>query len=127
MDPGVANTNRPLFLNGWKQIADYLGKGVRTVQRYERNFRLPVRRPSGRSEGAVMATPAEIDAWFSASTRRPMLMPLARVGVRGIDAEYRTNDTVAGTISDCQKRAAHQPLTAEASFPTSRKSHARNS
>jgi hypothetical protein len=76
MCPGVANTNRPLFLNGWKEIANYLGKGVRTVQRYERNFRLPVRRPSGRSEGAVMATPAEIDAWFSASTRRQILLPL---------------------------------------------------
>ena len=29
-------------LNGWKEIANYLGKGVRTVQRYEREFGLPV-------------------------------------------------------------------------------------
>jgi hypothetical protein len=76
MYPGIANTNRPHFLNGWKEIANYLGKGVRTAQRYERNFRLPVRRPSGRSEGAVMATPAEIDAWLSTSTTRQMLTPV---------------------------------------------------
>ena len=75
MYSGIANTNRPHFLNGWKEIANYLGKGVRTVQRYERNFRLPVRRPSGRSEGAVMATPAEIDAWLSAGTTPQVLAP----------------------------------------------------
>ena len=77
MCPGIANVNQPHFLNGWKEIAGYLGKGVRTAQRYERNFALPVRRPSGRSEGAVMATPAEIDAWLMASTKRQMLTPVA--------------------------------------------------
>ena len=77
MGPGIANVNQPHFLNGWKEIANYLGKGVRTAQRYERNFALPVRRPSGRSEGAVMATPAEIDAWLMASAKRQMLSPVA--------------------------------------------------
>ena len=80
MDPGTANTNRPHFLNGWKEIASYLGKGVRTAQRYERKFALPVRRPSGRSEGAVMATPAEIDAWLSTGTRPQMLTAVAPFG-----------------------------------------------
>jgi len=77
MYPAMANVNQPHFLNGWKEIANYLGKGVRTAQRYERNFALPVRRPSGRSEGAVMATPGEIDAWLMASTKRQMLTPIA--------------------------------------------------
>lgn len=77
MCSGIANVHQPHFLNGWKEIANYLGKGVRTAQRYERNFALPVRRPSGRSEGAVMATPAEIDAWLVASSKRQMLTPLA--------------------------------------------------
>ena len=77
MYPGIENTNQPHFLNGWKEIANYLGKGVRTAQRYERNFALPVRRPSGRTEGAVMATPAEIDAWLMASSKRQMLTPVA--------------------------------------------------
>lgn len=77
MCSGIANVHQPHFLNGWKEIANYLGKGVRTAQRYERNFALPVRRPSGRSEGAVMATPAEIDAWLMASPKREVLTPVA--------------------------------------------------
>jgi len=54
-------------LSGWKDIANYLGKGVRTVQRYERKLGLPVRRPAGKLRGAVVATKAEIDAWVSTS------------------------------------------------------------
>ena len=33
------------FLNTWKEIATYMGRGVRTVQRWERELGLPVRRP----------------------------------------------------------------------------------
>ncbi len=32
-----------MVLNSWKEIACYLGRGVRTVQRYERDLGLPVR------------------------------------------------------------------------------------
>ncbi|HTW59028.1 MAG TPA: hypothetical protein VMD99_12930 [Terriglobales bacterium] len=60
----------PQFLSGWKDIANYLGKGVRTVQRYERQMSLPVRRPAGRPSGSVVATKAELDAWVSASPIR---------------------------------------------------------
>jgi hypothetical protein len=60
--------NREIF-SGWKDIANYLGKGVRTVQRYEKELMLPVRRPSG-SRGSVLATKAELDRWvLSASIR----------------------------------------------------------
>jgi hypothetical protein len=61
-------TAKPCFLRGWKQIANYLHKGVRTVQRYEHSFGLPVRRPSGGLDGVVTATCAEIDRWVMAST-----------------------------------------------------------
>lgn len=60
----------PQFLSGWKEIASYLGKGVRTVQRYERELALPVRRPAGKAKGSVVATPAELDAWVGASPIR---------------------------------------------------------
>lgn len=60
----------PQVLSGWKDIANYLGKGVRTVQRYEIELGLPVRRPAGRSSGSVVATKAEVDAWVSASPIR---------------------------------------------------------
>jgi len=60
----------PQFLSGWKDIANYLGKGVRTVQRYERELGLPVRRPAGKPRGSVVATKPEIDAWVAASPIR---------------------------------------------------------
>jgi len=63
-------TEAPQFLSGWKDIANYLGKGVRTVQRYERELGLPVRRPAGKPWGSVVATKAEIDAWVAASPIR---------------------------------------------------------
>jgi hypothetical protein len=50
------------LLSSWKEIASFLGKGVRTVQRWESCLSLPVHRPSG-SKGVVLAYPAEINAW----------------------------------------------------------------
>lgn len=58
------------ILSGWKDIANYLGKGVRTVQRYEGELRLPVRRPAGRPRGSVVATKEEIDSWIASSPIR---------------------------------------------------------
>jgi hypothetical protein len=57
-------TTKPLVLNSWKEIASYLGRGVRTVQRYERDFRLPVRRLPGKVRGAVIAFPQDLDSWL---------------------------------------------------------------
>jgi len=71
----------PQFLSGWKEIANYLGKGVRTVQRYEREMGLPVRRPAGKPRGSVLATRAEIDAWVSASPYREVFQ-LTRAAAR---------------------------------------------
>lgn len=50
-------------LTSWKEIAQYLGKGVRTVQRWEQDFGLPVRRANSTSRHAVLAVPKEIDEW----------------------------------------------------------------
>jgi len=53
------------ILCGWKRIATYLDMSVRSVQRYEKEQDLPVRRAIGKSRGAVMATMAEMDGWVS--------------------------------------------------------------
>ena len=55
------------ILNGWKEIANHLGRGVRTVQRYETALGLPIRRPANKARGSVLATTAELDAWIAAS------------------------------------------------------------
>lgn len=53
----------PTVLASWKEIASYLGKGVRTVQRWELTKQLPVHRPAGADQGIVIAFPAELDRW----------------------------------------------------------------
>jgi len=55
-------------LDYWQEIANYLGREVRTVQRWEREKSLPVRRLSGDREDnqpRVFAYKSEIDAWVA--------------------------------------------------------------
>jgi hypothetical protein len=63
------------IFSGWKDIANYLGKGVRTVQRYERDLHLPIHRPAGKPHAAVIATKAELDGWVKASPGLPGSAP----------------------------------------------------
>lgn len=51
-------------LTSWKQIAAYLGAGVRTAQRYEQEFEMPVRRFDDRPHASVWAYPNELDTWL---------------------------------------------------------------
>lgn len=60
----LENKNKPI-LNGWKQIAIYLDRGVRTVQRWEVELGLPIHRPHGRFKSTVLAIPAELDSWIA--------------------------------------------------------------
>jgi predicted DNA-binding transcriptional regulator AlpA len=62
-DGDFGNQNR--VLTSWKEIAAYLGKGVRTVQRWEKDFGLPVRRPTGSDKSAILARSHDIDVWVA--------------------------------------------------------------
>jgi excisionase family DNA binding protein len=55
---------QPAVLSSWKEIAAYLGKGVRTVQRWEQQDGLPVRRIAGTSK--IVAYREELDRWLHA-------------------------------------------------------------
>lgn len=50
-------------LRGWKEIANHVGRDVRTVQRWEYRG-LPVRRLPGAERGNVYALVSELDAWL---------------------------------------------------------------
>ena len=52
------------ILNSWKEIASYLGRGVRTIQRYEEKLGLPVHRPAARKRTAVLAFADELERWL---------------------------------------------------------------
>jgi hypothetical protein len=60
-------------LHSWKEISNYTGLGVRTVQRYEQHCGLPVRRASGSPRSAVLAFSDELDAWFQRAPKRSEL------------------------------------------------------
>jgi Tol biopolymer transport system component len=51
-------------LDSWKEIANYLGRGVRTVQRWEREEGLPVHRLAHEKRGTVYALREELAAWW---------------------------------------------------------------
>jgi hypothetical protein len=52
-------------LDGWKEIAAYLRRDERTVQRWEKERNLPIRRSPGGRRGVVVAYAAELDSWLA--------------------------------------------------------------
>lgn len=58
-------------VESWKDIAAYLQRDVRTVQRWEKKEGLPVHRHMHDKLGTVYAYKAELDAWWN--NRRPKL------------------------------------------------------
>jgi predicted DNA-binding transcriptional regulator AlpA len=77
------------ILSGWKEIANHLGRGVRTVQRYERDLGLPVRRPT-RESVVVFAITSEIDAWVEACPMRATIRSMATTPKSSAEATVQT-------------------------------------
>ena len=55
----------PIILNSWKEIAKYIGRGVRTVQRWERELGLPVHRIGKGKRSPVYASVNDVKFWIS--------------------------------------------------------------
>ncbi len=68
MNPQVSATRR--VLHSWKDISNYTGRGVRTIQRYEVQLGFPIHRPAGSPRTAVLAFSDEVDAWLRSSPVR---------------------------------------------------------
>ena len=56
-------------LDSWKEIATYLGRDIRTIQRWETREQLPVHRLHHSKLGSVFAYVSELDAWRDARDR----------------------------------------------------------
>ena len=67
-------------LNSWKEIATYLQRGVRTVQRWERESGLPVHRVRRTEHSPVFAYVRELEAWRNSN---PALLPAGLAALRG--------------------------------------------
>ena len=81
-------------LDGWKEIARHLKRSVRSVQRWERNEKLPVRRHEHTHGVSVYAFPHEIEAWWR-NERRSSKKPSSRQ-VRGATSENNATKGPAG-------------------------------
>src|SRR5947209_13452204 len=64
-------------LDSWKEIASYLRRDVRTLQRWEKEEGLPIHRQSHSKQGSVYAYGPEIDRWWE-SRRRELETRIAR-------------------------------------------------
>ena len=53
------------MLQGWKEIADYVARDERTVKRWEKQRRLPVRRMPGKGRANVYVLVTELDEWLN--------------------------------------------------------------
>src|SRR3981189_325990 len=51
-------------LESWGEIANYLRREIRTVQRWERNLGLPIHRLPVGKQNAIFAYPSELDRWY---------------------------------------------------------------
>src|SRR5690348_15225454 len=60
-----ANQSSRERLDTWKEIAAYLKRGARTVQRWEAEEGLPVHRLRHDTLGSVYAYTSELDAWWA--------------------------------------------------------------
>ena len=56
-------------LDAWKEIAAYLRRDIKTVQRWERRHGLPVHRLQHDKPGSVYAYRTELDAWMAGRDR----------------------------------------------------------
>jgi|1185.fasta_scaffold197781_1 CheY-like chemotaxis protein len=61
---GFSENTAARKLNSWKEIAAYMGRSVRSVQRMEVSLGLPVRRIAGHPRSSVMAFSEELDEWL---------------------------------------------------------------
>jgi hypothetical protein len=52
------------MLSSWKEIAHFFGKGVRTVQRWEKTLDLPIHRPPGAPSNVVLARTSDLEEWM---------------------------------------------------------------
>src|SRR5437763_1853261 len=65
-------------LDSWKEIASYLRRDVRTVQRWEKKEGLPIHRHQHDKLGSVYSSKAELDSWLN--TRQPVNESTSRPG-----------------------------------------------
>jgi Flp pilus assembly protein TadD len=91
-------------LDSWKEIAAFLGKGERTVKRWEQERGLPVRRVPGKGKGSVYAFSGELNDWLKSQSAQNVLSG-AEEGYAERALRITSADSVANLL-EAQRAAA---------------------
>ena len=83
-------------LNSWKAIAAYIGREVRTVQRWAKARDLPVHRLPGGARPRVFAVESELDSWLRAAVSEPRSRPLSIAVLPFLNLAERPEDRFFG-------------------------------
>jgi hypothetical protein len=106
---GEKAVHHTTLLSCWKDIANYMGSGVRTVQRWEQHAGLPLRRPTSQGQKSqVLLDRHAADAWMA--SRRLPLIGKSRKGVR-VSASPRSPGLENDIHASRQLHEAHHALT----------------
>ena len=74
-DPAHESHDRGRRLDSWQEIAAYLNRDLRTLQRWEKSANLPIRRLNGPGMRAVFAYTADLDEWLRQQSPSPADVP----------------------------------------------------
>ncbi len=87
-------------LESWKEIANFLGRSIKTSQRWEREFALPVHRLEGAPRSRVFAVPEEVDRWMGDKLHlveaSEAIRSLGVLPLRNLTGDPAENDLVEG-------------------------------
>lgn len=92
------------MLSSWKEIAQFFGKGVRTVQRWEKTLALPIQRPPGAPSNVVLARTSDLEAWMhrSESSRSDETTAMTSIdlqnSIRELETELRRLEEAIGSV-----------------------------
>jgi hypothetical protein len=90
--------NRPNRLDSWKEIADYIGRDVRTAIRWGKAKGLPVHRVPGGTRPGVYALASELNAWL-ATGRAATVTDQIPVQTGVVEKRQRSRGTLIATCS----------------------------
>ena len=96
--PSPPVTGERRRLDSWKEIAAFFGRGVRTVQRWEREEGLPVHRLAHAERGSVFADAAELTDWWKSRQIAPTAKPPLGDDTAAEPRLQRVTSTTAATF-----------------------------
>jgi hypothetical protein len=104
-------------LNSWKEIAAFLGRGVRTAQRWERELQLPVHRIGKGSRSPVYALITELKFWLATSdamrTEPAHGAPPRRAAGKPVEDSRRLTSKIHTLVREVAENSLRQRRQAE--------------